>query len=50
MNAVLLLCALLAASADVREYGAKGDGVAKDTRAIQHALDAGGMAYLPPGE
>jgi polygalacturonase len=35
---------------DVRDFGAAGDGVAKDTAAIQRALDAGGVAYLPPGE
>ena len=35
---------------NVRDLGAVGDGVTKDTRAIQRALDAGGMAYLPPGE
>ena len=35
---------------DVRNFGATGDGTTKDTRAIQRALDAGGIAYLPPGE
>ena len=35
---------------DVRNFGAVGDGVTKDTSAIQRALDAGGVAYLPPGE
>ena len=35
---------------NVRDLGAVGDGIAKDTAAIQRALDAGGMAYLPPGE
>ena len=34
---------------DVRDFGAVGDGIAKDTAAIQRALDAGGVAYLPPG-
>ena len=35
---------------DVRDFGAVGDGTTKDTCAIQRALDAGGVAYLPPGE
>ncbi len=38
----------------VRDYGATGDGVTLDTRAIQSAIDActnmgGGTVYLPPG-
>ncbi len=35
---------------NIRDFGAVGDGVTKDTAAIQRALDAGGVAYLPPGE
>jgi glycosyl hydrolase family 28/pectate lyase-like protein len=39
---------------DVRNHGAKGDGVSRDTRAIQAAIDAaghaGGTVYFPPGE
>ena len=35
---------------NVRDFGAIGDGAVKDTAAIQRALDAGGVAYLPPGE
>jgi hypothetical protein len=39
---------------DVRQYGTSGDGTAKDTRAIQSAIDAagknGGVVYLPPGK
>ncbi len=38
----------------VRDFGATGDGVTLDTRAIQSAVDActnlgGGIVYLPPG-
>jgi len=37
-----------------REFGAKGDGIAKDTRAVQAAFDAahaqgGGTVFFPPG-
>jgi hypothetical protein len=36
--------------ADVRDFGAIGDGVHDDTTAIQNALDSGkGIVYLPPG-
>ncbi|MBZ5581719.1 MAG: glycoside hydrolase family 28 protein [Acidobacteriia bacterium] len=39
---------------DVRSHGAAGDGKAKDTAAVQRAIDAcaaagGGTVYLPPG-
>ena len=41
--------------ADVREQGAVGDGRARDTEAIQSAIDAmhqsgGGTVYVPPGD
>jgi parallel beta-helix repeat protein len=39
----------------VKAYGAKGNGVANDTKAIQEAINAviaagGGQVYFPPGE
>ncbi len=34
---------------NVRDFGAAGNGVVKDTAAIQRAIDAGGMVYFPPG-
>ena len=39
---------------NVRLFGAKGDGIAKDTQAVQAAIDAagvlGGSVYFPPGK
>lgn len=34
---------------DVRTYGAKGNGVADDTAAIQSAIDQHGRVYIPAG-
>ena len=41
---VCVLLSAIGAVHDVREFGAKGDGIAKDTAAIQKAVDAAPIA------
>jgi polygalacturonase len=53
LTILLAAQAATAASFDVRAFGAKGDGIARDTAAIQTAVDAaartGGTVEIPPG-
>jgi len=51
LHFALALCVLpvAAAAVSVAEFGAKGDGLADDTRAIQSALDSGKNVVIPEG-
>lgn len=50
----LIFCALLwlpglSRSADVRDFGARGDGVADDTGSVERAVGTGGVVRFPAG-
>ena len=40
----------LADAVSIRDFGARGDGLADDTAAIQNALAAHDNVFIPPGD
>lgn len=45
----MVVCSQTRAALSVIDFGAKGDGVTDDTRAIQHTLDSGKNIVIPEG-